>query len=71
MNFVQRNLPDKFSLDAKNLNRIDLRNLIFREIVANLLIHREFSSFYEAKFLIFFFKTTLYQFMMWISLFSR
>jgi hypothetical protein len=54
MNFVQRNLPDKFSLDEKNLNRIDLRNLIFREIVANLLIHREFSSFYEAKFLIFF-----------------
>ena len=53
MNFVQRNLPDKFSLDEKNINRIDLRNIIFREIVANLLIHREFSSSFEAKFLIF------------------
>jgi len=53
MNFVQRNLPDKFSLDEKNINRIDLRNIIFREIIANLLIHREFSSSFEAKFLIF------------------
>ncbi len=53
MNFVQRNLPDKFSLDEKNINRIDLRNIIFREIVANILIHREFSSAYEAKLLIF------------------
>ncbi|MDO9154381.1 MAG: putative DNA binding domain-containing protein [Paludibacter sp.] len=53
MNFVQRNLPDKFSLDEQNLNRIDLRNIIFREIVANLLVHREFTNSYPAKFLIF------------------
>ena len=53
MNFVQRNLPDKFRLDDKNLNRIDLRNIIFREVVANLLVHREFTSNYPAKLLIF------------------
>jgi ATP-dependent DNA helicase RecG len=53
MNFVNRNLPDKFRLDEQNINRIDVRNLIFREITANLLIHREFSHSFASKFLIF------------------
>jgi ATP-dependent DNA helicase RecG len=53
MNFVNRNLPDKFRLDEQNINRIDVRNLIFREVTANLLIHREFSHSFASKFLIF------------------
>ena len=32
--------------------RIDVRNRLFREVVANLLIHREYSSAYPAKLII-------------------
>lgn len=53
MNFVQRNLPDRFRLDEQSINRIDVRNLIFREVVANLLVHREYKSAFPAKLLIF------------------
>ncbi|GHT04030.1 hypothetical protein AGMMS49525_09940 [Bacteroidia bacterium] len=40
-------------MDEQNINRIDVRNLIFREVTANLLIHREFSHSFTSKFLIF------------------
>ncbi len=53
MNFVNRNLPDKFRLDEKGINRIDVRNFIFREVSANMLVHREYTHSYPAKFLIF------------------
>lgn len=53
MNFVNRNMPDKFRLDEQGINRIDVRNFIFREIVANMLVHREYTHSYPAKFLIF------------------
>ncbi|MDR1895691.1 MAG: putative DNA binding domain-containing protein, partial [Prevotellaceae bacterium] len=53
MNFVKRNLPDKFYLPPSGTQRIDLRDRIFREIVANLLVHREFSNRFPAKFLVF------------------
>jgi ATP-dependent DNA helicase RecG len=49
--FINRNLPDKFHLEG--IQRIDLRDKIFREIAANCLIHREFSHAFPAKFLIF------------------
>jgi ATP-dependent DNA helicase RecG len=49
--FINRNLPDKFHLEG--IQRIDLRDKIFREIAANCLIHREFSHSFPAKFLIF------------------
>jgi ATP-dependent DNA helicase RecG len=49
--FINRNLPDKFHLDG--IQRIDLRDKIFREIAANCLIHREFAHSFPAKFLIF------------------
>ncbi|MDR1610082.1 MAG: putative DNA binding domain-containing protein [Candidatus Symbiothrix sp.] len=49
--FINRNLPDKFYLEG--IQRIDLRDKIFREIAANCLIHREFSHSFPAKFLIF------------------
>ena len=51
--FVQKHLPDRFTMEESGIQRIDLRNKIFREIVANLLAHREFSSSYPAKLLIF------------------
>ena len=51
--FVQKHLPDRFMLEETGIQRIDLRSKIFREIVANLLAHREYSSSYPAKLLIF------------------
>jgi len=49
--FINRNLPDKFHLEG--IQRVDLRDKIFREIAANCLIHREFVHSFPAKFLIF------------------
>lgn len=50
MDFVTKHLDDKFYLEGSQ--RIDVRNKIFREVCANMLIHREFSSAYPAKFII-------------------
>jgi len=51
--FVQKHLPDRFMLDETGIQRIDIRNKIFREIIANLLAHREYSSSFPAKLLVF------------------
>ena len=51
MNFVNRNLPDKFHIEG--IQRIDIRDKIFREMAANMLIHREFAHSFPAKFLVF------------------
>jgi ATP-dependent DNA helicase RecG len=40
--FINKHLPDKFYLEGDT--RISLRERIFREIVANMLIHREFTN---------------------------
>jgi ATP-dependent DNA helicase RecG len=53
MNFIERNMPDVFALDERGINRLDLRNMLFREIVSNLLLHREFASTFSSKLLIF------------------
>jgi len=50
MAFVAKHLPDKFFLE--NDQRISLRDHIFREVAANMLIHREFLNPYPAKFII-------------------
>lgn len=50
MDFVDKHLDDRFYIEGTQ--RIDLRNKIFREVCANMLIHREFSSAYPAKFII-------------------
>ncbi len=42
MEFIRKHLPDKFYLDGDR--RLDLRELIFREIVANIIIHREYTN---------------------------
>jgi ATP-dependent DNA helicase RecG len=51
MAFINRNLPDKFHIEG--IQRIDIRDKIFREIAANMIIHREYSHSFPVKFLIF------------------
>lgn len=50
MEFGRKHLPDKFFLE--NDQRKSLREIITREMIANVLIHREFTSSYPAKFII-------------------
>ena len=50
MAFVQKNLPDAFFQEEDQ--RISLRSRIFYEVVSNLLIHREYTNAYPAKFII-------------------
>ncbi|RXK83977.1 HTH domain-containing protein [Filimonas effusa] len=51
MDFVTRHLPDKFYLEGDQ--RISLRTTIFREITANLIIHREYTNAAPATFVIY------------------
>ena len=51
MDFVAKHLPDKFHLE--NDQRINLRTNIFREVVANLLVHREYTNAYPTSFIIY------------------
>ena len=50
MAFIGRHLPDKFYLEETV--SISLRNRLFREVVTNLLIHREFADASSAKLVI-------------------
>ena len=50
MEFVAKHLPDPFYLEKDR--RISLRDQIFREVVTNILIHREYLSGFPAKFII-------------------
>lgn len=50
LDFGRKHLPDKFFLED-TVNK-SLRNIIVREMIGNMLIHREFSSSYTAKFII-------------------
>lgn len=50
MEFGRKHLLDKFFLEGDQ--RKSLRNIITREIIANTLIHREYTSSYQAKFVI-------------------
>ena len=51
INFVAKHLPDKFYLEGNT--RIALRDVIFREIISNLLIHREYTNAAPATFIIY------------------
>ena len=42
MDFITKHLPDKFYLEGDQ--RISLRDNIFRELIANFIIHREYIS---------------------------
>jgi ATP-dependent DNA helicase RecG len=50
MAFIAKHLPDKFYLEG--VHTTSLRNKLFREIVGNLLIHREFANRFPAKLII-------------------
>ncbi|MDO4343448.1 MAG: putative DNA binding domain-containing protein [Eubacteriales bacterium] len=50
MEFGRKHLPDKFFLEGDQ--RKSLRSIIVREMIANTLIHREYTSSYQAKFVI-------------------
>lgn len=50
MEFGRKHLLDKFFLEGDQ--RKSLRNIITREMIANTLIHREYTSSYQAKFVI-------------------
>ncbi len=50
MNFFQKHLIDPFYLEGTQ--RISLRDKIFREIAANILIHREYFNAFPAKIII-------------------
>lgn len=50
MEFGRKHLLDKFYLEDDQ--RRSLRNIITREMIANTLIHREYTSSYQAKFVI-------------------
>ena len=51
MAFVAKHLPDSFHLEGAQ--RVSLREKIFREIVANLLVHREYTNATPARFIIY------------------
>ncbi len=51
MDFVTKHLPDKFYMEGDQ--RVSLRTKIFREIVANLIVHREYTSGLAATFIIY------------------
>ena len=46
LTFIPEDLPDRTYL--KGMQRISLRDMIFRDVVANLLVHREFSNVFPA-----------------------
>ena len=50
MDFVAKHLPDRFYLQADQ--RVSLRTLIFREVAANLIVHREYTNAYPCTFVI-------------------
>lgn len=50
MDFGKKHLQDKFILED-DVNK-SLRNTILRERVSNVLMHREFTNSYTAKFVI-------------------
>lgn len=50
LDFGKKHLPDKFFLED-DVNK-SLRNTILREMVSNVLMHREFTNSYTAKFVI-------------------
>ena len=49
--FVVKHLPDRFYLQGDM--RISLRDKIFREVIANMLIHREYTNAYPSTLVIY------------------
>lgn len=45
--FINKHTPDRFYLEG--YQRLSIRELIFREMIANFLVHREYSNAYPAR----------------------
>ena len=54
--FIQKHLPDPFYLQG--IERMSLRDIIFREVASNILIHREYASGVPARLIIEYGKVT-------------
>ncbi len=50
IDFVNKHLPDTFYIEGNQ--RLNLRNIIFREIVSNIIIHREYTNAFPCSFII-------------------
>jgi ATP-dependent DNA helicase RecG len=48
--FINRHLPDKFYMEGDQ--RIDLRDKIFREVIGNIIAHREYTDATATEFII-------------------
>jgi ATP-dependent DNA helicase RecG len=51
LSFVKKHLDDKFY--QENGQRRDLRELIFREVVGNLIVHREYTNAYSSELVVY------------------
>ena len=51
MDFAAKHLPDKFYLEGDQ--RVSLREKIFREVVANMIVHREYTNAHQASFIVY------------------
>jgi len=51
MGFVDKHLDDKFYMEGDT--RVSLREKIFREVIANLIVHREYTNAQTATFIIY------------------
>jgi len=50
MAFIAKHLPEKFAII--NGQRTNVRDNLFREIIGNLLVHREYTNAFPAKLII-------------------
>jgi len=57
LEFVKKHLDDKFYQESGQ--RKDLRELIFREVIGNLIVHREYTNAHSSEFIIYKHKVTL------------
>ena len=57
LTFIKKHLPDKFYQDGDQ--RKDLRELIFREVIGNLIVHREYTNALSSELIIYKDKVTV------------
>lgn len=48
--FINKHLPEKFWMEGDQ--RVDLRDKIFREVIGNIIVHREYTSAYSTELII-------------------
>lgn len=48
--FINKHLPEKFFLEVDQ--RVDLRDKIFREVIGNIIVHREYTSAFSTEMII-------------------